>query len=271
MNKKTEARGIKIDTDTLALLAKAVKQAGSIRKLGLACNVTASTISRWMGNVANRNNECIDWPNWEKLWAYLVKHGLVPPDDRRWMPPSAMRDALVDGRVKPSPASNVDFDVPRLRPFPVVSSAAAAEVNTTYYPLAEYASQTSGETATFTSGRPGDFVIRVTGDSMKPWYPPGTLLLVRPHQHIRNGDRVVAVLANGDVLFKCFVERKNSIMLLAINGDEGQHMEFKKNDYAAIRDLYRVVQSLKLEDDVDGAMRERGIEHFWEKYKEEDK
>lgn len=269
MEKKSEARGLKLDEEVRKLLVLAAKHAGTKRKLSLLCGFNQMSLSRWLGNVKGQTVDSIDWLSWEKLWAYLVKHGLVPPDDRRWMPPSAMRDALVEGRVKPSPASNVDFDVPRLRPFPVVSSAAAAEVNTTYYPLAEYASQTSGETATFTSGRTGDFVIRVTGDSMKPWYPPGTLLLVRPHQHIRNGDRVVAVLANGDVLFKCFVERKNSIMLLAINGEEGQNLEFKKNDYAAIRDLYRVVQSLKLEDDVDGAMRERGIGHFWEKFAEE--
>jgi len=151
----------------------------------------------------------------------------------------------------------------------VISLCAAAEVNTTYYPLAEYADQYAEEQATFTAGRPGDFVIRVCGESMKPWYPPGTLLLVRPHQHIKNGDRVIAVLGDGDVIFKCFVERKKTIMLVAINGEGGKNFEFQKNDFAAIRDLYKVIQSLRTEEEIDHAVHENGMKQFWQKFEEE--
>lgn len=267
MFKKSENAGIKIDKEILIFLSKAEKHAGSLRKLAAQCDVSAVSVSRWFGNVADQKVDCIDWPSWEKLWIFFVKHSIVSADDPRWMPPVAMREALVSGKFKPTPNSEVSRDIPKPpRKVPIVSTAAAAEVNTSYFPLAEYADQYAEETAYFPAAIEGDFVIRVQGESMKPWYPPGTLLLVRPHQHIRNGDRVVAVLGTGDVLFKCFVERKKTIMLLSINGSEGKNLEFQKTDFSAIRDLYKVIQTLKTEEILDDAMKENGVQHFWQKF-----
>lgn len=266
---KSEVRGIKITKEIKVFLEKAVEKAGSMRKLADACDIYAASISRWTGNSQTKSIDCIDWPSWEKVWQYLTKEEIISPDDVRWMPPSVLREAMISGKVKPASGSNVDFNIPKLTKFPVISLAAAAEVNTTYYPLAQYADQYSEETATFTAGQPGDFVIRVAGDSMKPWYPPGTMLLVRPHQHIKNGDRVIAVLGDGEVVFKCFVERKKTIMLVAINGEGGQNFEFQKTDYNAIRDLYKVIQSLRTEEEMDHAMHEKGVKHFWQQFEEE--
>jgi SOS-response transcriptional repressor LexA len=269
MDKISENRGIKIDKEVLLIINKAAEKAGSFRKLAIACNLSPMSISRWCGGVTGKSIDCIDWPSWEKVWMYLTKEEIISPEDVRWMPPSVLREAMITGKVKPASGSNVDFNIPKLTKFPVISLAAAAEVNTTYYPLAQYADQYSEETATFTAGQPGDFVIRVCGESMKPWYPPGTLLLVRPHQHIKNGDRVIAVLGDGEVVFKCFVERKKTIMLVAINGEGGKNFEFQKNDFAAIRDLYKVIQSLRIESEVDSAMHEKGVKHFWQQFEEE--
>ncbi len=121
----------------------------------------------------------------------------------------------------------------------------------------------------FSAGRLGDFVIRVNGESMTLWYLPGTMLLVRPHQQIRNGSRVITVLGTGEIVCKCFGERETTIMLVAINGDGGKDLEYCKDDFTAIRDLYKVIQSLKMEDEVDSVMHERGVTHFWQKYVEE--
>lgn len=269
MNNLTESRGIKIDKDILLFLNKAENKAGSVRKLAKHCDISHVSISRWLGKVADRTIDCIDWPSWEKVWQYLTKEEIISSDDIRWMPPSVLREAMISGKIKPKPGSTIDFNIPKMTQFPVISLCAAAEVNTTYYPLAEYADQYAEEQATFTAGRPGDFVIRVCGDSMKPWYPPGTLLLVRPHQHIKNGDRVIAVLGDGDVIFKCFVERKKTIMLVAINGEGGKNFEFQKNDFAAIRDLYKVIQSLRTEEEIDHAIHENGMKQFWQKFEEE--
>ena len=268
-NNKSEVRGIKIDKNIKSFFEKAIVKAGSMRKLADACDIYAASISRWLGNSPNKTIDCIDWPSWEKVWLYLTKEGILSPDDVRWMPPSVLREGMISGKIKPKPGSTVDFDVPKMTQFPVVSLCAAAEVNTTYYPLAEYADQYAEEQATFTAGRPGDFVIRVCGESMKPWYPPGTLLLVRPHQHIKNGDRVIAVLSDGDVVFKCFVERKKTIVLVAINGEGGKNFEFEKTDFTAVRDIYKVIQSLRTEEEMDHAMHEKGVPHFWQKFEEE--
>ena len=269
MKNMAETRGIKIDREVLSFLNKACEKAGSIRKLANICGFTPSNISKWNGKVGTQKVDNIEWSCWEPLWQYLTKEEIISPDDIRWMPPSVMREAMISGKIKPAPGSTVDFNIPKITNFPVISLCAAAEVNTTYYPLAEYADQYAEEQATFTAGRPGDFVIRVCGESMKPWYPPGTLLLVRPHQHIKNGDRVIAVLGDGDVIFKCFVERKKTIMLVAINGEGGKNFEFQKNDFAAIRDLYKVIQSLRTEEEIDHAVHENGMKQFWQQFEEE--
>ncbi len=149
--------------------------------------------------------------------------------------------------------------------FPVISSAAAAECNTAYMPIAEYAELNAEEHISFTKGKPGDFVIRVTGNSMLPWYPEGTFILVRPYQTLKNGDRVAVVLQDGEIVFKCFAEKGDSIYLLSINEQDGQDFQFKKNNYTAVRAVYLVIQSMRDEIALDKAMKEAGIHHFWEK------
>lgn len=266
--KFTEEFGVKIDNDVKKYLARGIEQEGNQSKFARAIGVTDYNISNWLGE-GKRKGEFITWDQWIKVWKYLTKAGIISPEEGRYMPPSVRLEALISGKIKPKPGSTVDFNIPKITNFPVISLCAAAEVNTTYYPLAEYADQYAEEQATFTAGRPGDFVIRVCGESMKPWYPPGTLLLVRPHQHIKNGDRVIAVLGDGDVIFKCFVERKKTIMLVAINGEGGKNFEFQKNDFAAIRDLYKVIQSLRTEEEIDHAVHENGMKQFWQKFEEE--
>ncbi len=270
MKNVTEDRGIKIDTKVLEMLEKAGSNAGSFRKLAKLCGISPVSISRWQGKVANQTVECIDWPNWEKLWGYPTKHDIIDPTDIRWMPPTVLRDALASGKVKPAPGSDVE-PVPGkgFQKYPVVSTAAAAGVNTAYYPLAEFAAENPEEMVAFPAGRPGDFVFRVQGDSMKPWYPPGTYLLVRPHQKPRNGDRVVAVLGDGEIVFKCFLEKKETFMLLSINDAEGQNLEFKKSDWCSVQNVYKVIQSIRVEEELDAAMTEKGTKHFWQKYVEE--
>lgn len=268
--KFSENFGIKIDTEVNNFLLRGIQREGRQSKFARAIGVTPVNLSRWLGKTKKGDAEYITWDQWAKVRAYLIKAGEIKADDIRWMPPTALRDALTSGKTKPAPGSDVSFDLPPLRKFPIISMAAAATVNTCYYPLAEYASLNAEDMATFPAGRDGDFVIRVQGDSMKPWYPPGTLLLLRPHLRLRDGDRVIAVLADGEVLFKCFVEKKKSFMLVSINGEEGCNLEISKDDYTAIRDIYKVIQSVRVEDDLDAAMREKGHVHFWAKYKDKE-
>lgn len=147
---------------------------------------------------------------------------------------------------------------------PVITEAAAAECNPGIMPLLDCVAEYSEEQAFFPQGKKTDFAIKVSGSSMMPWYPPKTLLLVRPYQDIQQGKRVVAVLDNGEILFKIFARTNdNRIALMSINDEDGQDFFFPANG-KGIRYICRVIQSIRNEDDLDEAMRESGIHHRWE-------
>lgn len=153
--------------------------------------------------------------------------------------------------------------------FPVISDASAASCNTSLFPIADWADANAEQRVSFSAGRNGDFVIRVSGESMMPWYPPGTLILARPNKRLKSGDRVIAVLADGSVVFKVFVDEKDEYHLYSINGDDGLNYDFRKDDYAAIRAIYLVIQSMRDERALDYAMAKKGIRHFWQTKLEE--
>ena len=151
-----------------------------------------------------------------------------------------------------------------VKDFPVISEAAAAQCNTAFVPIADWASEVAEERVSFSEGRPGDFVLRVSGTSMMPWYPPNTLILARPHERPKNGDRVIAVLADGSVVFKVFAEKGEFFYLLSVNEADGADFKFAKTDFGAVRDIYLVIQSMRDERALDRAMTEKGIAHFWQ-------
>ena len=167
-------------------------------------------------------------------------------------------------KQNPSDAEFIPAKTP-MKKFPVISDAAAAECNTSYMPIAEYATMHAEEEISFSEGQDGDFVIRVTGNSMLPWYPEGTLILVRPYQTLKNGDRVVAILEDGSVTFKCFAEKNDKFYLLSINERDGQDFAFEKSNHSAIRAIYQVIQSMRDERAMDRAMKNAGLHHFWER------
>lgn len=152
--------------------------------------------------------------------------------------------------------------------FPVLGAAAAANVNTVAYPLAEYARDNAERMVFFPDGQPGDFVIEVSGNSMEPWYPDGTLLLVRGNVKIRRGERVVAIMEDGEVLFKIFADKGDKIALFSID-DKGKDFYFDRSNTYQIKGIYRVIASLRNEAQLDNAMEQAGVHHRWEnKYNE---
>ena len=151
---------------------------------------------------------------------------------------------------------------------PLITQAAAATVNPVYMPLLDCVKEHSEQNIFFVDAKEGDFCIEVTGESMMPWYPSGTFLLVRPYQDITNGKRVVAVLSTGEILFKVFLKKGTKIALLSIDGRNGSRFEFDlanpDPDKPFIRYICRVIASQRNEDKLDSAMSEAGIAHFWE-------
>lgn len=145
---------------------------------------------------------------------------------------------------------------------PIISSAAAATCNPGITPLLDCVNQYSEDKTWFKQAKEGDFVIEVTGTSMSPWYPDGTLLLVRPYQELKNGQRVVAVLDSGEIVFKVYAEKDNQICLFSINGD-GKDYIFKK-PIVPLRYICRVIASQRNEDALDEEMSHAHIIHGWQ-------
>ncbi len=105
--KKSESRGLQIDNDVKKFINSAINRAGSANKLAGQTKISGMNFTRWLGNAEGKEVECIDWPSWEKLWRYLVKHELIDASDIRWMPPSALRDALASSSASVSGSGNI--------------------------------------------------------------------------------------------------------------------------------------------------------------------
>jgi len=191
----------------------------------------------------------------------ILKGGMCGIEDETW----TRIESILAPYMRDEDPSNVSPVQDKILKFPVISEAAAATCNTAIIPIADWASDYAENFVSFSEGRAGDFVLRVSGESMMPWYPPNTLILARPNERLKNGDRVIAVLDDGSVVFKVFTEDENSFYLLSINENDGKDFKFDKGDFAAVRAIYLVIQSMRDERALDRAMSENGIPHFWQK------
>ena len=151
--------------------------------------------------------------------------------------------------------------------FPVISSEVISEAHQFFYlPIAEYAIDNPEKLVSFSNGRPGDFAIEVVGDLMLPWYPAGTILLVRPNIRLSSGDPVVAVLECGEVVFRIFYEGGRKVTLASLDGDEKHTYQFDIKDNTYVKTVYKVIQSMRDETAILKAMRESGLLQGLEKY-----
>ncbi len=141
-------------------------------------------------------------------------------------------------------------DLRNAGPYPVLSLAAAATVNTAIYPIADYAAANAEDYQYFRRGRPGDFVLDVAGESMLPHYPAGTRLLCRPNTRPGNGQRVVAILKNSEIVFKIYAETEDEFFLRSLN-DSGASYAFSKLNFDAVRAIYIVIESVRDEQTLD--------------------
>lgn len=222
------------------------------KEVGNLIGVAHSTVNNWKNGKRNK----IRPAHWAKLKPYLDPY--LPKDT-----PTPTQ------RPNPKVESNAEFITEPLPTYPVISLAAAASHNVAIIPIADFVEEEALERVPFPFGRKGDFAIKVAGDSMLPWYPEGTYLLVRPSARPRTGDRVVLILGDGSVLFKIFLERPNSYVFVSVNECDGCVIKVRKDDHAAVRAVYKVISSLRNEEALDAAMKENGKHHFWEKYLED--
>lgn len=156
------------------------------------------------------------------------------------------------------------FDVPAPVFVPLLTVAQAASVQASPFGPAQNIEE--GAQSGFMNPKPGDFAIVVSGRSMMPWYPPGTHILVGRDEIPKTGDRVVAMLAgNSEPIFKVFIDHGESFDLLSINKVDGiKSIHLNKMDRTEWYWCWPIKESKRNERDLDNAMKEFGIHHFWE-------
>lgn len=126
----------------------------------------------------------------------------------------------------------------------------------------------------FSTAKPGDFAVIVSGSSMEPWYPQGTRLLVGRDEIPKTGQRVIANIADhSEPVFKIFVDVDTErFALLSINDKEGcKPIILNKMSRGEWHWVWPIKASIRYENDVDAAMKKHGIHHFWEKWLEDKK
>lgn len=147
---------------------------------------------------------------------------------------------------------------------PVISEAAALTWNSALVPLMDFiGDNATSERISFPQAKSNDHIVKIIGDSMSPWYPAGTYVLVRPSERVRNGSRVIAKLITGEIVFKVFVQKQDKVILMAINEVTGKNLEFNINELFAYW-IWPIKWSFRNEDDLDAEMSKHGIRHRWE-------
>lgn len=64
------------------------------------------------------------------------------------------------------------------------------------------------------------YALKVSGDSMLPFYRDGDIIIVSPNEQVRRGDRVVAKTLDGEVMAKILEKRTaEQVVLLSLNPD----------------------------------------------------
>lgn len=147
---------------------------------------------------------------------------------------------------------------------PLIGWATAQDYNNLTCPINDYARDNASDEYGFPKARRGDFCIKIVGDSMTPWYPHGTVVLVRPTEPPRNGKRVIAKLNSGEIVFKIFIENGDKIILQSLsNHNDCKNFEYSKNENFAYW-IYPIKASIRDEDDIDTEISHTVIPQYHE-------
>lgn len=244
---------MKITREIRNAIVRAVEEAGGQSALERVSGVSQRNLSRYVSGIESMS---------ERTWRDLYPHikAFLPADCNVSAPKKRGR-----GTIPTASRNDVTMppDAGAMLKVPVIGFAAAAMANPALMPIADFANEYADDYQAFPLAQPGDFCLVVSGDSMLPWYPEGTRLLCRACRPVR-GQRVVAVLGSGEVVFKVFVEKDDKFCLFSINEDGGEDFVFSKTDYGAVRAIYSIIESIRDEQAIDKAMRSSGIRHRWE-------
>lgn len=178
------------------------------------------------------------------------------------------------GEHKPFPAvavSEVKHEVRPLAPgelkrIPIIGIAQASGYDYTLEQFDQYATENALGYAPIVGKTDGLLAIKIEGDSMSPWYPDGTVVIISCRQTPAHGKRVVAKLRDsGEVVFKVFLRKDKKVKLASINEEAGKGFEWDNPEDNPFWWIYPVKYSFRDEDDIDFQMQINGIHNSWEK------
>lgn len=210
------------------------------------------TISRWLNSgkpLTEANINAIKFV----IWSYPNQQQPSPPPERPKIVPNAF---FIN-------ASET------FKPVPLLTIAQAKELMP--HGLGAANDIPADSLVHFPHVSPGDFAVQIAGNSMMPWYPPGTQLLVSREAKPQTGNRVIAMLADyAEPLFKIYIDLGGRFALYSINEQDGcAPLELDKMDKGETWYwVWKIKVSARDEDAVDAAMKEFGIHHGWEKWLE---
>jgi SOS-response transcriptional repressor LexA len=209
-------------------------------ELAKRIDVNKSTVSRWLTGEGNHIADI----NWEKLQPLILPHLDIDDNDIKML------------------ISNAEFisDYGNFKAVPLITMAAAKSAGA-LVPTVDGVGL-DDDKIFFPNAQDTDVGVKIQGDSMSPWYPDGTLVLVSTTQWPVTGDRVVVQTEDGEILFKVFIDEGDKIRLMSVNRNNGEDMIISKRSEIKV---YPIKMSLRDEHKLDDEMKAANVKHFWEK------
>lgn len=200
------------------------------------------TISRWLNNdkpLSESNINAIRFIIWSHSGKLVEAEAEKMRGDARFLTPG------------------------ELVPVPLLSSEQAGKLP---YSAPQNETPPHRENVYFERAAPGDFAMVVTGESMLPWYPPGTRILVGRGRTPQSGDRVVASLTGyAEPLFKLYLDNGGSFTLRSLNRKDGSApLTIDKMDRDSWNWVWPVRASIRDEEEIDKALQVCGLNPFLE-------
>lgn len=144
-------------------------------------------------------------------------------------------DFSSDSEIRP-------LDLNRVKEVPILSFAQAAGYEPALIPLCDYIRETSDRSAMFIDVKENYFALEISGDSMSPDYPDGSIALVASGEFPERGDIVAAKLLDGEVVIKEYHRKNNVITLKSINPN-GKNFEWNcKENPGYIQWMWPVIE-----------------------------
>lgn len=199
---------VKITKEMRFAIQQAIEEAGSQSELARRSGVDQRNLSRYVSGLNTMTDHI-----WAALYPYCASH--LPADYPAPLRerPILQTDFGADAEAMPVTRE----EAKRFRQVPVLSIAQAAGYEPALEPLCDYLREVTDETALFFDVPDTCFALRITGDSMSPDYPDGSIALVAAGEYPERGDIVAAKLATGQVVIKRYQRKDNVITLESIN------------------------------------------------------